>query len=217
MTATPKKPAAKAGTAAKPVAKKPAALPPPADVTVGRSVGATIIGLIFTGALCAFVFGNQRSDVMLAVSHEARGVTSLQSSSTPNTSSEALLNWTKLAISEVFTYNFNDIGPRIMGAQRFFTPEGWTGFLLAMGEQQILAQVESQRQFVSTIPGANTVVTSEGQVGDTYYWTVQMNTVTSVYTGATSVKNGAMTLKIARIPTRDSDAGYPFGIVQIIQ
>lgn len=214
MTAAPprKKPAP-----GKPVAKKPALPAPHAEISVARTLGATVIGIIFAGALCAFVFGNQRSDVMLAVSREARGVTSLQASDIPNIGSEALINWSKIAVSEIFTYNFNDISPRLLGAQRYFTPNGWTGFLLAMSDQRVLAQVQSQRQFVATIPGTDTVITSEGEVGNTYFWTIQMNTVTSVYTGATSMKYGAVTLKIARIPTRNSDAGFPFGIAQIIQ
>ncbi len=214
----PAPPAKKQAHAAKPVAaRKPAKPAPPADKTASLSLGALVVCIIMAGALCAFVFGNQRADIMLAVSRESRGITALQSSDTPNIGTEALLNWAKLAVSETFTYNFNDMSPRIIAAQRFFTKEGWDGFLAAMYQQKVLDQVQTQRQFVSTVPGTNTVVTSEGEVGGVYFWTLQMNIVTSVYTGATSIKYGNMSLKIARRPTRESDSGYPFGIVQITQ
>lgn len=198
----------------KPAAKK-ASLLPPADDGVTWCLTSVLGGIILAGALGAFVYGNERSDVMLAVSHEARGVTSLQAMDTPNIGSDALLNWCKLAISEIFTYNFNDIGPRILAAERFFTKAGWTSFLMGMYEQDVLGQVQGQRQFVSTMPTDNAVISSEGEVGGTYFWTVQLSYVTSVYTGAISSKPGSMSLKVARTSTRKSDTGYPFGIVQI--
>ena len=204
-----------AKTAAKPAQTKPAALPPPAETSVSRLVTGMTIGIILVGALAAFVFGNTRSDVMLAVSSEERGVTNLQAQNMPNIGSDALISWSKMAISEIFTYNFNDLNARLLGAQRFFTKGGWKSFLYALYEQKVLNQVEGQRQFVTTIPGANTVISSEGEVSGTYFWTLQMNTITSVYTGTVSVKDDDITIKVARIPTKNSDAGYPFGIVHI--
>lgn len=209
----------------KPAPVKPAsaarkAPPPPApaaDAGIARSLTGVMGSIILAGALGAFVFGNERSNVMLAVSHEARGVTALQAMDMPNIGSDALINWSKLAISEIFTYNFNDIGPRTLAAERYFTKAGWTSFIMAMGDQDVLGKVQGQRQFVSTIPTENAVISEEGEVSGTYFWTVQLSYVTSVYTGTTSTKPGNLTLKVARISTRHSDAGYPFGIVQIIR
>lgn len=203
---------AKSPAPAKVAVKKTA---PPAETSIALSFAAMLMGLILVSALAAFVYGNERSDVMLAVSREARGATSLKSMDTPNIGSDAVINWSKLAVSEIFTYNFNDISPRMLAAERFFTKEGWTAFILALGKQDLLSRVQTGRQFVSTVPSGDAVISEEGDVGGTYFWNVQMNIVTSVYAGETDVKKGQLSLKIARIPTRNSDSGYPFGIVQI--
>jgi intracellular multiplication protein IcmL len=190
---------------------------PAADISIRHAIIALITAIIFISALTVYVYSNRHSDVMLAISSKDDTVSGLQSSVSPNISSEALLNWSKLAVSETFTYNFNDVGPRILAARRFFTEDGWNSFLSAIRTQGLLAQVQTQRQFVTTIPMANAVIISEGEVSGVYYWTVQMSIVISVYTGVTSVKNGVVTLKIAKTPTSNSDSGYPFGIVQVVR
>jgi hypothetical protein len=192
------------------------ALRPPAlaEGSIMQSLYGTVAGLIMTAALLAFVYGNERADLMFAIQQDGQ-LTPLQAMSYPNTSSEAVVNWTRLAVGEIFTYNFNDIVPRLNSARNFFTTRGWNSFRTAFQEQSILAQIRSQRMFVTTLPSGAAVVIEEGDVKGRYYWTVQLETITSVYTGSASINFGGMTVKIERISTEDSAAGYPFGIVQI--
>lgn len=189
---------------------------PSAPVSVGHSFAAMIAGLAMCCALAGFVFTNQRTDLMMAVSHEGR-ISPLQSTNQPNISSEALLNWGKLAVSEVFTYNFNDIVPRLNASRRFFTNVGWDSFRLSFKENNILANTRSQRRFVVTIPTGTATIIQEGEQDGQYTWTIQLATMNSVYTGATAYKRLITTIKVARQPTRESESGYPFGIIQITQ
>lgn len=199
-----------------PPAKKPARPAPPAPLSVGHSFAAMIAGLAMSCALAGFVFTNQRTDLVMAVSHENR-ILPLQSTNQPNISSEALLNWGKLAVSEIFTYNFNDIVPRLNASRRFFTDEGWDSFRFSFKENNILQNTRSQRRFVVTLPTGAATIVQEGEQDGQYTWTMQIATMNSVYTGATAYKRIITTLKVAKQPTRESDSGYPFGIIQIIQ
>ena len=203
-----KKPAPPSKTVSRPA--------PVAPVSVGHSFAAMIAGLVMSCALAGFVFTNQRTDLMMAVSHENR-ISPLQSTNQPNISSEALLNWGKLAVSEIFTYNFNDIVPRLNAARRFFTDAGWDSFRFSFKENNILAKTRSQRRFVVTIPTGTATIIQEGEQDGLYTWTIQIATMNSVYTGATAYKRLITTIKVARQPTSESESGYPFGIIQITQ
>jgi|GEM_PF-1075921 len=189
---------------------------PLAEGPVITSLYGLLANLILTGALLAYVYGNQRADIIFAVQHDGQ-LTPLQAMDTPNTSSEAVINWAKMAIGETFTYNFNDIVVRLNASRSFFTDSGWDSFRSAFKDQSIMANTQAQRQFVTTLPTGAAVISEEGMARGRYYWTVQMETLTSVYTGTSTVSGGAMSIKIERIPTKESRAGYPFGIVKITQ
>lgn len=192
-------------------ALRPSAL---AEGSVLQSLYGTLGSLIMVAALLAFVYGNERADIMFAVNHEGQ-LTPLQAMNHPNTSSEAVLNWSKMAVGEIFTYNFNDIVPRLNASRRFFTTQGWNSFRSAFQEQSILLRTQSQRQFVTTLPSGAATIVEEGDQKGRYYWTLQLETITSVYAGTSNINSNTMTLRIQRIPTGDSVAGYPFGIIQI--
>jgi len=213
---TNKSATAERAKAAKASAMKALRPQPLAEGSVITSLYSLLANLILSGALLAYVYGNQRSDIVFAAQHDGQ-LTPLQAMDTPNTSSEAVINWTKMAIGEVFTYNFNDIVTRLNSSRRFFTNSGWDAFRSAFRDQAILANTQAQRQFVTTMPTGAAVVSEEGITNGQYYWTVQMETLTSVYTGTSTVTGGGMIVKIQRIPTSESRAGYPFGIVQIKQ
>ncbi len=187
-----------------------------AEGAVHFSMYGTLCVLILAASIFFYLKGTDRYSILLA--HRSGGEpTQLAASLNPNTGSEALLNWSKLAVGEIFTYNFNDIITRINASRRFFTDYGWDSFRLAFWETNLLSRTQAQRIFVSTLPSGLAVVLEEGEVKGRYTWTVQIGTVTSFYSGNTRVENNTVTLTIQRVPTQTSLAGYPFGIFKITQ
>lgn len=211
MSARPPKPMAR--VASKPPTKLPTRPVMPADQAVVKAWRTIVACGILTAAIAAFVISSNRVDVILKTDAQGQ-VKPLQSMSTPNLGSDAVISWAKTAASEIFTYNFNNVVERMTRASRYFTPEGWSGFVSSAKEHGLVDNVIKQRQFVTTVP-VTAVISSEYEEKNRYYWIVQISTLTDVYTGQNNVSRGGMTLKIAQIPTKDSLAGYAFGITQI--
>lgn len=204
-------PAKKPVAAAKPAA--PAKPLPPADQAVLKALRSMIAAFVLTGAVAAFLFSTQRSDILFKTDGIGQ-LKPLQSMNTPNLGSDAVINWAKLAVSEIFTYNFNNVTERMNGASRYFTTKGWDSFVSSAQEKNLIGIVRAQRQFVTTVP-LTAVIAAEFEENGSYHWIVQMSTLTAVYTGVNTTSRGGLTLKIAQIPTKDSWAGYAFGITQI--
>jgi hypothetical protein len=211
MSAPPPKPMTKATN--KPPVKHPPRPLVPADQAVVKAWRTMMACVVLTAAVAAFVISSNRTDIILKTDAEGQ-VRPLQSMSTPNLGSDAVISWAKIAVSEIFTYNFNNVVDRMTRASRYFTPEGWSGFVNSAKEHGLIDNVVKQRQFVTTVP-VTAVISSEYDEKNRYYWIVEIATLTDVYTGQNSVSKGGMTLKIAQIPTEDSLAGYAFGITQI--
>ncbi len=221
-TQSPAKPstkpqAAKAGVKPAPGAGKPAKPPKPiqpADEAILKTLRSVVVCLIMTASVAAFVFSSNRTDLLQKIDTSGQ-VAPLMALPTPNLGSDAVINWAKLAVSEIFTYKFTNIRDRMNRASRYFTPEGWDGFVQSAQEKGLLQNVTSQLQFVTTVP-TTAVISAEYDADNRHYWIVQVSMLTSVYTGGVgpSTRVG-LTLKIAQIPTKESWAGYAFGITQI--
>lgn len=201
-------------TASAPVKTKPAQLVQPADQAVEKALRSVVACLIMTTAVVVFVFSSNRTDLLQKIDHAGQ-IAPLQALPTPNLGSDAVINWAKLAVSEIFTYKFTNVRDRMNRASRYFTPEGWEGFVLSAQESGLLRNVTAQQQFVTTVP-TTAVISAEYDGDNRHYWIVQVSILTSVYTGGTGPSaKGGLTLKIAQIPTNESWAGYAFGITQI--
>ena len=188
----------------------------PADVSMQHAYVGLAAALVLSWAVFSFVYGSERADLLFS-SREGKLIP-LQYSSVPNTSSEAVVRWTAYAVGEVFTYNFNNVEDRILGAKRYFTKEGWDSFLDALSDAGTISSVKSARSFVTVVPSGIPVVSEEGAVEGVYTWVVQVPILTNVYTSsgnnssATSIK-----VTIQEIPTRESSSGYAFGISRIVR
>ncbi len=212
MSVAPPKPN-NAKIANKPPVKHPPRPLAPADQSIVKAWQTMMVCIILTAAVAAFVISSNRTNIILKTDAQGQ-VNPLQSMNTPNLGSDAVISWAKIAVSEIFTYNFNNVVDRMTRASRYFTPEGWSGFVSSAKENGLIDNVVKQRQFVTTVP-ITAVISSEYDEENRYYWIVQIATLTDVYTGQNSISKGGMTLKIAQIPTKDSLAGYAFGITQI--
>lgn len=176
-----------------------------------RSVYSFFVVMISCMTVGAFVFSTYRSDVLFAVNQQGQP-TLLQSMPQPNTSSEAVISWTRFAVSEVMTLNFGNMYDRLASAERYFTPQGWQRYIAAFRDDGAMTAIIDGRQFITTIPGGTAVISEEGEVSGQYTWVVQLNTISTVYTGNKAVQRQNLSVHVTRIPTAASPAGYAFGI-----
>jgi hypothetical protein len=188
--------------------------PPLADSIVATST--LLSGLSIVLALCLLIYlgVTERRDRLYA--YNSSGPPSqLQYADTPNISSEALINWCKMVVGELFTYNFNDVYQRMDAAFGYFTPRGWDSFAAAFMASDVFNRTQAQRIFVSTLPSGIASVIEEGDVNGRYTWTVQLAAVTRIYSGTSQLENNTISMVVEKVPTNNSLTGYPFGIVKI--
>lgn len=212
------KPAARpapAKAAARPAApaKRPAPVVP-AGTSIRHSMFLLFVFAALSLGITVFVFSHHRSDRLIAVTRDDKAIF-LAANDMPNTGSDAVINWAKLAVSEIFTYNFNNIIERMNFSRRFFTDTGWESFRSEFQSKEILALTTGQRRVETTLPTSTAVITAEGDVDGVHTWTVQIMAVTNVYTGQNNITSNLITLRIASIPTNKSISGFPFGIYSI--
>jgi hypothetical protein len=186
----------------------------PADISMKHAFSGMLVVFALAGAVAAFVFGNRRADIMFS-NHEGK-LTPLQYADTPSIGSEAVVNWAKYAVSELFTFNFNDVVQKLDGASRFFTGEGWSAFKGEVQAKKLLDEVVTNRQFRTVVPKGSPIINKEGDEDGTYTWTVQVPVLQNIYIGtATSNDSTVIVLTLQRINTSESWAGYAFGIGRI--
>ena len=184
-----------------------------------NTMRASLLTLVISLGVTAYVFNDQRTDYIVALKHDGT-ILPLQAMDQPNLGSDAVVNWTQQVICEIFTFNFNNIDARLLATRRYFTDGGWESFVNALYSEatgtSLYNAVRTQRQFRTTIAAQAPVVVQEGDENGYYFWTLQMPIITSIYTGSTpALTRSIVTVKIQKIESHTSDSGYAFGITQI--
>lgn len=131
----------------------------------------------------------------------------------PNVSTDTLLRWVSLAVTNAYTLDFVDYQQQRESLRNFFTKAGYKNFLEATESR--LQGVIKQKLIVTAVVSGTPVLLEEGSMSGFYAWRIQLPLLLS-YQGASeksTKENLAVSVLIMRMPTKEASTGI--GIAQI--
>lgn len=117
-------------------------------------------------------FATTHDGRLIAINPKEQNVTDVQ-----------LLTWSSTALSETYTFGFNDYTQRFAKSSRHFTKEGWEDFQTYLTENNVTAQTEQVQEIVTTVPATAPVVIQRGMIDDRYRWVVDQDMLTTFQSG----------------------------------
>lgn len=127
----------------------------------------------------------------------------------PNTRVDVLSRWTGAAVTQIFTFGFNDIDEKMAKAQTLFSPDGWAGFSAALFRSRMLRNVMNNQQIISAIPISAPSVIFEGNVAPGKWgWMMEAPMLVQTRAGAQNqTQRYKVRLIVVRLPTAQNPMG----------
>ena len=127
----------------------------------------------------------------------------------PNMPNTYILAWSALALSEIFTFGFNDTDFRLGLASDYFTESGWEGFAKILKDQKLIENIKNNQQVLFSSPKSTPVLQAENVQNDIREWYVQVPMILTYQTGSKQINT---TLLVTVVIVRSADPKYPYGI-----
>lgn len=142
-------------------------------------------------------------------------ITQLVPLNQPNTSDNAVIQWSSVATMAAYSYNFVNYRSELEAASGFFTGAGWDQFMEALQSSNNLDAVTAKKLVVSAVVTGAPIILKKGMLSDRYAWRIQMPLLVT-YQSASELtqQNLIVTLLVTRVDTLNSPSGI--GIAQFI-
>ncbi len=126
----------------------------------------------------------------------------------PNQSDAAVRLWANQAAIAIFNYDWVEFNQQLLNAKQFFTSSGWSEFVTAMNNSNILQTVSSKKLRVAAVATRHPIVLEKGLLLGNYTWRIQLPLLVT-YTSASQTSQQALVVDmlITRIPTTESNRG----------
>ena len=162
--------------------------------------------LIAMGLLYVLLYPQQTKYYSTSMNGQTQELTPL---SMPNQSDKTIIAWASQAAIAAYNYNFFDAEASIEGIRKYFTDDGWSQFISAIQESNILKEVRAKRIIVSAVATSTPVILQKGVLNGRFSWRVQVPIlITYAASGsAPSAPIYPVTMLINRISTLESPQG----------
>ncbi len=142
-------------------------------------------------------------------------ITQLVPLNQPNTSDNAVIQWSSVATMAAYSYNFVNYRSELEAASGFFTGAGWDQFMEALQSSNNLDAVTAKKLVVSAVVTGAPIILKKGMLSDRYAWRIKMPLLVT-YQSASELtqQNLIVTLLVTRVDTLNSPSGI--GIAQFI-
>ena len=140
----------------------------------------------------------------------------LPARSRPYVSDKVVLQWTKVAVAQIYSLDFANYRQALQKMRPFFTAEGHRRYLQAWKDSNNLEAVQHNKQVVYSVVSGAAKIIGQKRIQDTYTWTVVLP-LTTIYTnsfGKTIKQQTKVLAKLARVDTLQNK--YGLAIYQII-
>jgi len=175
-------------------------------VQIRISVCLLILSLLLTGMLYWLVsHPSQPKYFATTTSGELIPLTPLDE---PNTSNDALLNWTAKVVRQAYTYDAVHYREQLARLEPFFTEKGYKGYLAALNASGNLNAVKEKRLIASAMVSSGVIV-AKGLASGVYTWKVELQ-LTVTYTS--SEENITQPLTVLALVLRTSTLQNPEGL-----
>lgn len=133
----------------------------------------------------------------------------------PNTSDNAVIQWSSVATMAAYSYNFVNYRSELEAASGFFTGAGWDQFMEALQSSNNLDAVKAKKLVVSAVVTGAPIILKKGMLSDRYAWRIQMPLLVTYQSASEfTQQNLNVTLLVTRVDTLNSPSGI--GIAQFI-
>lgn len=174
----------------------------------------SVIANIMLAALLIYIITHPPTPKYFATSSSGR-ITPLFALNEPNTSDNAVVQWSSVATMAAYSYNFVNYRTELEAASGFFTGAGWDQFMAALRDSNNLDAVKSKKLVVSAVVTGAPVILKKGLLSDRYAWRIQMPLLVTYQSASEfTQQNLNVTLLVTRIDTLNSPTGI--GIAQFI-
>jgi intracellular multiplication protein IcmL len=127
----------------------------------------------------------------------------------PNMPNTYILAWASLALSDIFTFGFNNTDFRLGLASNYFTEPGWEDFAKILKDRKIIDNIRRQQQIVTASPNTAPILQSENVVNGIRQWVIQVP-MNLTYQAGSKVMNSKVLVTLVIV--RSADPKYPYGI-----
>ncbi len=142
-------------------------------------------------------------------------ITQLVPLNQPNTSDNAVIQWSSVATMAAYSYNFVNYRSELEAASGFFTGAGWDQFMEALQSSNNLDAVKAKKLVVSAVVTGAPIILKKGMLSDRYAWRIQMPLLVTYQSASEfTQQNLNVTLLVTRVDTLNSPSGI--GIAQFI-
>lgn len=128
--------------------------------------------------------------------------------SEPLVTNAELLQWSTIAATSAYTYNFVNWRKALQDASDYFTPTGWREFQEALKTSNNLETVTSKKLSVSAVATGAPVILDRGLIGGVYKWKVQLPMLITYESASTNLSQPVVvTMLVTRVSTLDTPKG----------
>ncbi len=162
--------------------------------------------LIALGLLYMMMYPQQAEYYSTSTNGQTQELTPL---SMPNQSDKTIIAWANQAAIAAYNYNFFNAEESIEEIRKYFTDEGWSQFISAIQESNILKEVRAKRIIVSAVATSTPVILQKGELNGRFSWRVQVP-ILITYAASGSAPTAPIypvTMLINRISTLESPQG----------
>jgi hypothetical protein len=123
-------------------------------------------------------------------------------------SSPEVLNWTKKALNEIYTYNYQNHKEVLNNIRRYFTPSGYDSYVKGLEESKNIKTVEEKKLTVSAVIDQNGEILKQGVEKDIYTWQIKVPLLVTYHNDKDTFKqNLNVTVEITRVKFSQSLQG----------
>lgn len=133
----------------------------------------------------------------------------------PMPSTEQVLNWTTLAVTNAYTMSFANYQQQLDDMRHNFTKEGWLGFEEALKRSGFLDNLLGNQFVTSAVAQGAPVVAAQGLVGDVYAWRIQVPIVVT-YQSANIRDPKSFMVEVTVVRRPESENPIGLGIAQFM-
>jgi hypothetical protein len=167
-----------------------------------------IIIVVLTIGISIYLATRKNSDRFFAETVDGK-VMPMISLPSPNPGIRARAEWASMAASDIMTFGFNDMDIRLAQTRKYFTPEGWASFGVAMDKSKLTEDMMKTQQIATAVPSAPAKLKKEGLIKDKPSWEVDVPLLITFRAGSDIrpvLKK--VHLVIVTMPTRENPFGW---------
>lgn len=156
-----------------------------------------------------------RTPTLFYAQSQETEVVELNALEQPNVSTKTLLNWSTLAASASFTFDFVNSSQQLEALKDYFTQDGYTHFIESLSNNKTLETIQEKKLVSSAVATGPAVLLSEEEVAHQRAWRIQVPILVRYQSAnVNTTQQQIVEMLVVQVSTKDAPKGI--GIAQYI-